>query len=247
MGLRDLLAFLTTLPVGGGSLEGAARWFWASPLVGALVGLVSAGAAWAAYTGTGSAGVAAAVYLAAHVAITGGLHLDGVADVGDLLHSGLRGEEARRVMRDPRKGAGGVILVTIILLLQYAASEALLVQGLLTALALGHVYSYEAMYIGSLAYKPSPYKGLGRVFREEGTRPWMVAANAAITATITLAALTLGGDSVACEALASLAGGLAAGYLPVSRLGYANGDVLGYVQEASRALGLLGALLCHSV
>jgi len=244
LGLRDLVAFLTALPVGAGSLEGAARWYWAAPLVGAVVGLFSAGAALLVWHLTGHSGAGAAAYIVVHVLLTGGLHLDGAADVGDLLLSGARGEEARRVMGDPRKGAGAVIAVATILIAQYSLSEALASRGAWTALALGHVYSYQAMYLASALYPPSPYRGLGRVFRDHGVTRVKVAGSLALTILLSLPALHYHSVAVLCEAVAAVLGGLAAALPPVRRLGYANGDVLGYTQEAARTLGLLGALAC---
>ena len=111
MGLRDLLAFLTALPLGGGSLEGAARSIHLAPLAGLLVGSLVA----AAYT----AGLevlpppgAAALALAAHLAVTGGLHLDGFADYSEVVLARARGGDAERILRDPRRGGMALAAVS---------------------------------------------------------------------------------------------------------------------------------------
>jgi len=112
VGFRDLLSFLTTLPVGGRSLEGAADSFPEAPLVGLLVGLAAGGLGGLAGLLWGSC-MAGAVYMAAYTLVTGGLHLDGYADVEDVLGSGLRGGEALRVLKDPRRGAHALAMVVV--------------------------------------------------------------------------------------------------------------------------------------
>jgi len=248
LGFRDLLAFLTTLPVGAGSLEGAARSYWAAPAVGLIVGVAAAGAGLLGAVAGGPA-LGAALYILVHVALTGGLHLDGVADVGDVLHSGARGGDAARILRDPRKGAGAVIAVATILLVQYGAAQALLASprhGAL-ALAVGHVFSYTAMVAASKVFPPSPYTGLGRLFATLGLEGWRFPAGIALGLALAGPALAYEPFVASCEGVATVLGGLAVGWLAVSRIGYANGDVLGMVQEAGRAAGLVGAGLCMLV
>lgn len=52
--------------------------------------------------------------------ITGGLHLDGLADSADGLFSHKNKEKALEIMKDPRVGAMGVITVTLCLLLKFS-------------------------------------------------------------------------------------------------------------------------------
>ena len=91
------------------------------PLVGLVLGLALDGrgrrspAAWVA--------VVVAVLLAALLAaLTGGLHLDGFADVFDALGGG-RGDRARmlEIMRDSRIGAHGAAALALLLIAKVAA------------------------------------------------------------------------------------------------------------------------------
>ena len=245
MGFRDLLAFLTRLPLGGGSLEGAAESFYLAPLAGLLVGAASALAGLAG--SLASPGLGAAFYLAAHVLLTGGLHLDGLADLGDVYLSGARGDGARRLLKDPRKGAGAIILVATVILLQYAGASTVLSCSMMEAfllLATGHALSYEAMYLASYRSPPPPYRGLGRVFHDLGVSPGKLAASMVAVLAALAPALALHPLPALAEALGTLAAALLVVEWSLHRLGYASGDVLGAVQEAGRAGGLAGAALC---
>src|SRR5437016_1160273 len=101
-------AFLTRLPVGGGPLRDAdlGRSIAFFPLVGLVLGLVLTGLA---------------------SLLTGGLHLDGVADVFDALGGG-RGDRQRmlEIMRDSRIGAHGAAALFLLLLAKtFAVATAL--------------------------------------------------------------------------------------------------------------------------
>ncbi|WP_460498596.1 adenosylcobinamide-GDP ribazoletransferase, partial [Glycomyces tarimensis] len=116
--VRDALGFLTVVPVRG-------RWpltraaVSAFPLAGLAVGLAWAAAAW---TGLHIGGplVAAALVLAVDFALTGGLHLDGLADTADGLASRRPPDQVAEVMKDPRIGAVGAGALVITLLLRFA-------------------------------------------------------------------------------------------------------------------------------
>ena len=69
-------------------------------------------------------GVAAAVALIAEFIITGGMHLDGLADSLDGLMSGRKGAECRRIMKDPAAGPMGVSSVVFSILIAYAIASA---------------------------------------------------------------------------------------------------------------------------
>ncbi len=127
-GLIVAVGFLTRIPVPARAFDaGRARtqslaWY---PLVGALVGLLLCALAWLLPTAKPLLG--AAVVLVAWVALTGALHLDGLADSADAWIGGMAGGwEQRRartleIMKDPRSGPAGVTAVVLVLLLKFAA------------------------------------------------------------------------------------------------------------------------------
>ncbi len=124
--LRLAIAFLTVIPVrlktapAPGDLGRAASWF---PLVGAVIG----GLAAAAYYGLSLVLpplLAAALSVAVWIALTGGLHLDGLADCCDGMLNASSPERRLEIMKDPRLGAfGGTGLVLAILIKISAVSS----------------------------------------------------------------------------------------------------------------------------
>lgn len=125
--------FLTRLPApridvfDPAELSRAALWF---PVVGAIVGAIVAAALWLG--GLASPGIGALLALLAWVLVTGGLHLDGLADVADALAGAHRSPERFvQILRDPHIGAFGTmaivlqLLAKLVLLQQVAGSAAL--------------------------------------------------------------------------------------------------------------------------
>ena len=123
--LRAALGFFTRLPIGSAPLpptfRGAAVWL---PAVGLIVGALVALA-------VGLAGLALPAPLCGvigclvWVVVTGGLHLDGVADCGDGLI--VEAPPARRleIMKDSRLGTFGGAALFFVLALKAAALDAL--------------------------------------------------------------------------------------------------------------------------
>lgn len=122
--------FLTRLPtprVAGDMADFAAsmRWF---PLVGVVIGLIVAGAAWLGLRIDGWTGALAA--LLAWVGITGALHLDGLADIADGLGA-AHGDRNRMLtaMADPHVGSFGVVAIGLQLSAKLVLLHALLGLG----------------------------------------------------------------------------------------------------------------------
>jgi adenosylcobinamide-GDP ribazoletransferase len=236
------LTFLTKLPwpwAGKANEETLARsmlWF---PWVGALLGLVFWGA-WAVLTKLLAGPAAAALLLALTVLITGGLHLDGLADVADGLGGGRTPAEALAIMKDSRVGAFGVISLIVALLLKFSLflSFAGSVGG--RALLLYPVLSRWGMVL--LAYL-SPYArpegGLGQAM-VLGVNPEVMAGASLAAGALSLAILGITGLLL----FAATGGAVWLGCLYFQkRLGGITGDVLGTTNEVLEILVLTGALL----
>ena len=121
-GLTLALSFLTTLPVRTaaprpGDHGRAAAWF---PLVGVLLGVILSLAYWLSARLFGPA-LAAALVVTLWAALTGGLHLDGLADCGDGLLATTTPERRLDIMRDPRLGTFGVLSLVLFVLLKVLA------------------------------------------------------------------------------------------------------------------------------
>ena len=232
-------SFLTTLPVPKrwqtaprpGDLGRAALWF---PLVGLVLGALLAGGGWLIWrVFPGLLG--ATLVVALWAALTGGLHLDGLADCGDGLLAATSPERRLEIMRDPRLGTfGGLSLILFVLL------KVLAVAGLATAGPTSAVPLLIAPVAGRwllllMARQPNARPGgLGADFAL-GLQPrtlWVAGA-------VTLLVAALGG----WRGLAGLVVAHGVAWLvwraARARLGGVTGDVLGLTVELSELVVLL--------
>jgi adenosylcobinamide-GDP ribazoletransferase len=121
--LRIAFGLLTTLPVrlpddwSAGDSGRASIWY---PFVGLVVGAI-AWLVWKAAIFAFPGWVAGVLTLIVWVVLTGGLHLDGLADCCDGLLASTSVERRLEIMKDPHIGAFGVIGLILILLLKAAA------------------------------------------------------------------------------------------------------------------------------
>jgi len=124
--LRAAFSFLTILPLAHSELEGeelagAGAWF---PLVGFALGLIYWGTAVLLGSRVNNSLLSYLLVLLMAV-ITGGLHLDGLADFADSL-GGINREDRLRIMKDPHKGSFGIIALMLLLAGKFLALNSLL-------------------------------------------------------------------------------------------------------------------------
>jgi adenosylcobinamide-GDP ribazoletransferase len=233
------LVFLTRLPLQSpesrdpAALGASAPLF---PLVGALIGLAGGGIFLLATLAGLPPPLAAALALAAQIALTGGLHEDGLADVADGLGGGRTVEERLRIMRDPRIGAFGTIALVLGLLLRGGAiAEIAQPAQVAAALLAAGALSRAALPAAMAWLPPARSDGLGA----GAGRPHPARAGASLLIAALLGALVL----PAAPALLALALGLAAAAamakLAQRRIGGLTGDVLGAVQQIAEIVVLL--------
>lgn len=198
-GLTVAIAFLTIVPVrsrGASPLGTAAPWF---PLVGAAVGACAGGVAYLAAPGLGPA-VAAALAVVVVVALTGALHLDGLADCADGL--GARGGGAARrleVMRDSANGTFGTLALGLWLVLAVTALAGRDRGGALDALIVAAAVGRWAALLHAAGTRPARRDGLGHGFE-------VSAGGLAIATAIALAiAVLVGGIGPGLASLAAAA------------------------------------------
>src|SRR5215207_6394539 len=122
-GLRAAFGLMTTLPFrlpadwSAGDSGRASVWY---PFIGVVIGALT-WLAWKGATFVFPPLVAGIVTLIVWVVLTGGLHLDGLADCCDGLLASTSAERRLEVMKDPRLGAFGVIGLMLTLLLKASA------------------------------------------------------------------------------------------------------------------------------
>ncbi len=121
------LRFLTVIP-GPGHLgveeEDLAASLVFFPVVGVLIGFGMAAIGWLVWPLL-PALPAAAVMVFLLLAISGGFHLDGLADAADGLFSSRPREQMLIIMRDSRIGSMGVVALIMVLLMKTAALASL--------------------------------------------------------------------------------------------------------------------------
>jgi len=177
------LQFLTRLPVtlaGMPTPEQIGRSLLFYPLVGLLIGVLLLAAQ--QLLGDSAVLLQAALLLTLWVGISGGLHLDGLADSADAWVGGF-GDKQRTlaIMKDPRSGPIAVVVLVLLLLLKFAALVALLESGSGLLLLL---VPWLARGLLPMLFLTTPYVragGLGQALAEHLPRrqlPWVLAANA---------------------------------------------------------------------
>lgn len=237
---RALLAirYLTIVPLSGGAhagledLGGAAPWF---PVVGVALGVVIA-ASDRVTVQLFPPLLAALLTVTLWKVLTGGLHLDGLADCLDGL-AGRDPAERRAIMKDSRIGAFGVIGLILFLLLEVAAVS-----------ELPHGARWRALVAAPVVGRATPVL-LGRVFapaRAGGQGALFSAGLGSAAAPIALAiALGVAVGMLGWLGVAALGVGVAAvvaiGVMLARRLNGVTGDVLGAGVEVAELAVLLTA------
>jgi adenosylcobinamide-GDP ribazoletransferase len=223
--------YLTILPLPSdrvaGNLGRAAGWF---PVVGLALGACLALAS-LAVDRVVPPGVGAMLLVALWAGLTGGLHLDGLADACDGLGGGWSRERALAIMRDARSGPYGVTAIALVLGLK-AAALATLPEGLAwRALVLAPTVARAGPLVLVALLKPARPEGAGHALGTGACWPalaagWVVAALVALAAVGAWGALALGVTAALASAWAL--------YLR-RRLGGFTGDTLGALVEGTEA------------
>jgi cobalamin 5''-phosphate synthase/cobalamin synthase len=158
------LQFLTRLPIPQGIPFSPHALGW-SVVMYPVVGLVIGAMLMASARLLNGAGVSlsAALVLVVWVFVTGGLHLDGLADCADAWIGGQDSRErSLEIMKDPHAGAFAVIALLLLLLVKYAALTELLAAREYTPLLLGPAIARAAIPALLLTTPYIRKHGLGR-------------------------------------------------------------------------------------
>ena len=243
--VRLALGTLTVLPTGHPSTVDHRTWgrgLALAPLIGAVLGCLALAVA----VGVAEIGDAPLLGAAAGVGclalFTGGLHLDGLADVADGLGSRKPPDEARAVMKRSDIGPSGVVTLVLVLLVQVAAVGQLLAseRNGLTAVAVIGAAAISRAAITWTCRRGVPAAtsdGLGGQAAE--SLPMAVAASVVIVALV----LVVGAVSAVSDRAVTLgvagSGVVAIGVAELwrrhcsRRFGGITGDVLGSVEQVT--------------
>jgi adenosylcobinamide-GDP ribazoletransferase len=236
--LRFAFSFLTCIPGVASSQANVqpARALAFFPAVGFALGFVQFAAAFVLHSSLGDTTLAV-LLVASLAALTGGLHLDGVADVFDAL-GGARGDKARAltIMRDPRIGAHGATALCLLLLGKVCATADLIARGGIRDLLLGPAAA-RCVVVALVVFFPyARQEGLGSSFHAGARKQDLIVAALLFAAGLLLI------DPSASALIATLAAfgcGLALATLARARFGGLTGDVYGAAIEFAELAFLL--------
>ncbi len=234
------LQFLTSLPIRLPALptpRQQGRSLLCYPLVGALLGALL----WLGAILLAGAPplLQAALLLTLWVALSGALHLDGLADSADAWLGGFGDRERTlAIMKDPRSGPVAVVVLVLVLLLKFAALLALLQAQQYAALLLAPVLGRAALlalFLTTAYVRPS---GLGQALAANLPRPWA----RGVLVVATLGCLPFGAPGLVALLLAVATFFLARRAM-LRRLGGTTGDTAGALLELVECAVLVGLAL----
>lgn len=231
--MRRALAFLTPLPVGTSEPPNRRTLAW-FPIVGALIGAVLGGVWWGAGR-LWPAAVAAGLVVAADLALTGMLHLDGLMDTTDGLLPHLTRERRLAVMRQPNVGAYGVAVAVVVIGLRFAALASMRPSVLLLAGIWCASRTTMAVISGALPYVRE--HGLATSVLGSAWRPIGLYG---LIASVSLGAFA-GGRLQEAAVASVFVGALAVALLARRRIGGFTGDVLGAAGVIGETVALVVA------
>ncbi|MEX0972616.1 MAG: adenosylcobinamide-GDP ribazoletransferase [Solirubrobacterales bacterium] len=233
-------AFLTRLPLGrtvGGDSDALLRAAPFFPLVGAALGLAVGGAA-IGLAAVLPALLAGLLAVTLELALTGALHLDGLADSADGL-GGADRDRSLAIMRDHALGTYGGAALAVDLSVKAAAlgtlAEADALAAMVAALALSRA---APLPLARLLPYARAGEGTGRLLTTRA-RTGLVLAGIAAAAALALAVYRF--DSLALL-ICAIAVTAAVGLLARRRLGGVTGDVMGAAIELSATAALVVAV-----
>lgn len=238
------LSFLTVLPVGRlVALDGkdVARGSVLFPVVGGAIGALTGGAAW--FLGDHLPAMLAAVLaVALGAAVTGALHLDGLADCADGF--GARTPEERlRVMRDHTNGTYGGTALVLDLLLRVSVLGALAgsPEALLFSIAAGALSRVGGVLLAIWLPYAQARPGAGEALNSYPSAPRAAVALGLAGLIAFSCLLDLPGAYAAALAVTAALIALV-GWTAKRRLGGVTGDVMGASSELVE-LGVLAVLV----
>ena len=250
---RVAMSLFTTIPAGVSGVlddDAAARAILWLPAIGLLLGGIGGGV----MLGVGSLNstgpgrlLGAALAVTVIAVLTGGLHLDGLADTADGLGSRRPAADALAIMRRSDIGPMGVGALVLVLLIQVTAVAAIPRLPLAAvALLLAEVTGRVSVVVATSSPAARP-DGFGALVADRTTAAERALTVGVLACAGAAAGLTAGGPVLAVRGLAAVLAGLLAGWLlqrtARRRLGGMTGDVFGAILQVSATAALVAAVL----
>lgn len=208
------------------------------PLVGLAIGLLLCAAAYA-LNGLFASEILAALLLALWCALTGGLHLDGLADSADAWLSGADKDRSLDIMKDPRCGTAAIVTLICVLLIKFTALNSIIEQGqygwIILVPLLGRISAL-------ILFLTTPYARPQGLLNDFSVHAPKSLIRITIIVTLALAAIIVGLSNTLLVGLISAIIFYSMRRLMLQRLGGSTGDTSGALIEVVEA-GILIALV----
>jgi adenosylcobinamide-GDP ribazoletransferase len=161
------LQFLTIIPVSYASASdqqlGRSLVFY--PVIGLIIGLILSGLV--SVLPVSYSLLSAALLLTAWVLLTGGLHIDGLADSADAWLGGISNKQRMlEIMKDPAAGPIAVVVLALSLLIKLALVEIVISSGETSALIWSIILARTAMPLLFLTTDYVRPNGIGAVLKQ---------------------------------------------------------------------------------
>lgn len=161
------LQFLTIIPVSyaNASEQQLGRSLVFYPVIGLILGLILSGLV--SVLPVSYSFLSAALLLAAWVLLTGGLHIDGLADSADAWLGGIGNKQRTlEIMKDPAAGPIAVVVLVLSLLVKLALVEIVISSGETSALIWSIILARTAMPLLFLTTDYVRPNGIGAVLKQ---------------------------------------------------------------------------------
>ncbi len=241
-GLVTALRTLTVLTVPGKDTDTFSTSLFWFPLVGLLIGILQASLAYFGHLVRWNE-LSAALVVLGGIALTRGMHADGLADMADGFWGGKSREAVLRIMKDPNVGSFGTIALCAVMLLKWIAILKLVELGAFNIIVAGTLLArfVQVLLASSLPYARS----------EGGTAQAFVTGAGSlhimVTSLVTLSFLIFlfYTDLYALFAVvpAALAAGVMTGLVSHRKIGGVTGDVLGAGNEMTELFVWIAAAI----
>ena len=146
------------------------------PLVGLVLGICYALAAWLLLYLLGMRSLTAAFLLILPLLLTGGLHADGFMDTADGVFSGRERARKLEIMKDSRVGSFGVVSFVMLMFVQFALISDMAPPLLVPALFVMPIIGRLAMVLAVACFPYAREDGMGKTFADMADRGTVVIA-----------------------------------------------------------------------
>ena len=242
--MKTTMSLLTIIPVRNVPPPGTiaqSSWFW--PIIGAFLGLLAGTTATLLMAIGASPIISSIIATGLLVALTGGLHEDGLADCADGLPNGDNPEKRIEIMRDSRLGTYGVLALVMALLMRVVCLSELLNANLaIEAMVVSGTFSRMAMTSATCLIAPAAQNGMSSSAGQPSIRITLLSIALSLAVLVLLSVV----HWLPIIALAAVPVVLFCLYAR-NRLGGQTGDVIGATQQLTEIFCLLSIVLSVTI